>query len=331
MSMTEQPVPYNLAHPIYLDVAMMVSFLAYLEGGLVTQEEETKKEIGARERLLRGRAGLRARLPWALDAEAGAEGSSQRRDESSFESKTARQHTAASLFNLLYEYLRNDGQLIDLTEPDQLGGLRSGQLVELAGEYLGNPLEDVLAFLGTVHPYLAAQQEAQRAAVADAAQRARKAQRSGSPAKRAQAQAAPPDAAEILAALAQQSQNSEAEFGLQMMLRMAEEIKAVPVHDLLLRIPTGLKAVLTVSSEYYSSDTNEYLRAGEFHVVGKVTRIVTGDNTINLTRRTLVGAAQPTVAQELMAGMRTEEIQLDIADPIVAAPAVQVLPMAIFL
>jgi hypothetical protein len=131
---------------------MMISFLAYLEGGVVTQEEETQKEGGARERALKGRAGLRARLPWALDAEASSEGSTQRRDEVSLESKSARQHTAASLFNLLYEYLTTDDQLINLRQPDQMEGLRPGQLVELAGEYLGNPLEDVLAFVAGMYP-----------------------------------------------------------------------------------------------------------------------------------------------------------------------------------
>ena len=84
---TEQPAGYQLAHPVYLDVAMMISFLAYLEGGVVTHEEATQKEAGAKERILKGRAGLRARLPWALDAEAGSEGSSQRRDEMSLESE----------------------------------------------------------------------------------------------------------------------------------------------------------------------------------------------------------------------------------------------------
>lgn len=101
---------------------------------------------------MKGRAGLRARLPWALDAEVGSEGGSQRRDEMSLESKSARQHTAASLFNLLYEYLTEDDRLITLTEPSQLEKLRTRQLVELTGEYLGNPLEDIQAYLASVYP-----------------------------------------------------------------------------------------------------------------------------------------------------------------------------------
>jgi hypothetical protein len=128
--MTDEQPDYLLVHPVYLDVTMMISFLACLEGGVVTQEEETQKEAGARERALKGRAGLRARLPWAFDAEVGSEGSTQRRDEIALESKSVRQHTAASLFNLLYEYLVTGNQLVNLSQADQLQGLHPGQLVD---------------------------------------------------------------------------------------------------------------------------------------------------------------------------------------------------------
>lgn len=329
--MTEQQAGYELAHPVYLDVAMMISFLAFLEGGVVTHEEATQKEAGARERVLKGRAGLRARLPWALDAEVGSEGSTQRRDEVSLESKSARQHTAASLFNLLYGYLKDDNQLVDLREPAQLEELRTGQLVKLTGEYLGNPLEDILAFMAAMYPYVAEQRKAQLAAATEAAEQARKAQRSGNPAKRTQAQAVgEPDLANAIAAVVEQSKDQQ-EFGIQMMLRMAEDISHAPVHDLLFRTSSELRAVLTVSSEYYSAEINEYLRAGQFRIIGKVTRIITGNSTLNLTRRTVLGVANPEIAQGLVANARTEDFRLDVADPIVIAPAVQVLPMAIFI
>ena len=326
--MADEQAGYRLAHPVYLDVQMMISFLAYLEGGVVTQEEETTREAGARERVLKGRAGGRFRLPWTVDVDAGTEGSTQRRDEVSSESKSARHHTAASLFNLLYQYLHDDEQLIALQDETQLTDVRSGDLVELSGEYLGNPLEDVLAFLSSVLPYITEQQEAQRAAAEAALEQARKAQRSGNPAKRAQSATDTPELAQALASL---TAPTDENLGLQMMRRMAEDLRLVPVHDLVMTTPAGLRAVLTVSSEYYSDETNESLRAGDFRVIGKVTRVLTDDETINLTRRTVLGAAGPTIAQELIESVKTDELQLDVTDPIVAAPAVQILPMAIFL
>lgn len=331
--MADSTPGYVLAHPVYLDVAMMISFLAYLEGGVVTEEEATTKEAGTRERALKGRAGIRARLPWALDAEAGSEGSANRREETSFESKSARQHTAASLFNLLYEYLTADSQLIDLKDSSQLAGLRPGQLVELSGEYLGNPLENILGFMAAMFPYYEEQINAQKVATAEALDQAKKAQRSGNPAKRttAQPKESAADTVAMLAGVVKQLEESNSQQGIQLMLRMAEDIKKVPVHDLLVRTPSGLQAVLTVSSEYYSATTNEYLRAGSFRVIGKVTRIVEESDAINLTRRTFLGAADSQLVQDMVDNVRTGAFRLDVADPIVGSPAVQILPMAIFI
>lgn len=331
MSATEQP-GYSLAHPVYLDVPMMISFLAHLEGGVSTSEEETRTESGARDRTLKGRAGFRFKFPLIVDGEAGSDVATARHDANSLESKTQRHHTSASLFNALYDYLREDEQLVVLHRPADLDVLSSGQLVEIAGEYLGNPLEETLAFMGSLLPYLMEQQEAEKVAAEQASVAVAKAQRSGNPAKRTAAQQqSQSDAASILKAVAQQSEDAQSAFGMRMMLRMVADIDQVPVHDLVVRSTEGLQAVLTVSSEFYSGNTNQYLKEGDFRVVGKVTRVLTGDRTINLTRRTVLGAAGPEVARGIINSMTTGDLRLDVGEPIVSAPAVQILPMAIFI
>jgi hypothetical protein len=325
--MSEQDYAYQLAHPLYLDVAMMTSFLAYLDGGVVTQEEATQKETGAGERVFKGRGGLSVRLPWAVNVDASTEASRQRREETTVESKFARQHTNASLFNLLYEYLNSDGKLTTIENESQLGSLKFSQLVELSGEYLGNPLEDILGFAGTIVPYILDQQKARAEAAAEAAENSRRAQKSGNPARRSQAQIGEQEATQRLGEIASQEPGIEVQF----MLRMAEEITHAPVHDILFRTTTGLRAVVTASSEYYSKEISEHLRAGSFRVVGKVTRVITKDDVINLTRRTVLGAASAKVAEELVSNFRTQDFQMNVADPIVKAPAIQILPMAIFI
>lgn len=318
---------YRLTHPVYLDVQMMVSFLAHLEGGVATHEEETKTETGARERALRGRAGFRLRLPSVFGSDASAEGDTHRREETFLEAKAERHHTAASLFNLLYAYLTEDEQLVRLQSPLQLDTIESGQLVEVSGEYLGNPLEDILAFFGTILPYVLDPEEAEKAPTEPRITNTRNPRKSGNPARRAAAQSRPEDVTRVV----QPAKEAQDQSPLQMILRMAKDIEQVPVHDLLLQTEAELRAVLTVSSEYYSAATREYLRAGEFHVIGIVTRVLSGDRSINLTRRTVLGAAGPGAAQELIDGVKNEELGLEVADPIVKAPAVQILPMAIFL
>ena len=307
---------------------MMVSFLAHIEGGFAIDEERTSTHSGARDRLLKGRAGLRLRLAPVVGGEASGEASTQHRDEDRLESKATLHHTLASLFNLLYSYLVEDKQMVSLTNPSQLDEIRAGQLVEVAGEYSGNPLEEILAYLGAILPYVLAQQEIKKQQAASAKALPK---RSGDPSKR-QGAASPQASVEaVIAEAMQQSANENAELGVRAMMQMSEDIKEVPVHDLLLRTDENLHVVLTVASEYYSEATRESLRAGEFRVVGKVTRLVTGDRKINLTRRTVLGAAQPEVSQGLIAGMRSGDFSIDAPDPIVSAPAVQILPMAIFL
>lgn len=313
---------------------MMVSFLAHLEGGVSATEEHTAQETGAQHRAVTARAGFRFPLAHLLGAELGAEGSSQRSEGSTFELKTERHHTAASLFNTLYSYLREDGVIIDLLSDTQLSGLRAGQLVEVAGEYRGNPLEEVLGFVSSLLPYVEAQREAEATAAEQALRTAQRGQRTPhgrtTPSRRDQ------DAQQAviteLATAAAATRAPGSAFGLQVMRRMAEDLAAAPVHDLLLETGSGLHVVITASSDFYSTETNEFLREGEFRAVGKVTRVITGDLTINLTRRTLLGAAGPEMAQGLMASVGSaSNITLSVGDPIVSAPAVQVLPMAIFL
>ena len=112
---------------------------------------------------------------------------------------------------------------------------------------------------------------------------------------------------------------------------MAQDLENAPVHDLLFRTAGQLEAVVTVASEFYSVVTNENLREGHFRVVGKVTRVLSADDSINLTRRTVMGAAGPKMAQDTIGGINNAEgLNLGVADPIVKGPALQVLPMSIF-
>jgi hypothetical protein len=340
--MTEDATPaYSLAHPVYLDVPMMVSFLAHLEGGVSVGGAERTTITGSRERLLKGRGGFRARL-WAIDADLGGEKSSQQKDESQTESETERHHTAASLFNVLYSYLREDGMVRDVSSEADLEGIEPGAMVEIYGQYLGNPLEEVLAFVRAFMPYyesLLAQEKPEPDA------QPRKAAKSGNPAKRAApapavdpttaalAEAAGVDPALVAGFLKQQAEQERkaTEFGMKLMTQMSDDIQASPVHDLLF-VAENLSAVITVDSDFYSETTKESLRSGYFRIVGKVTKILRPDETINLARRTVLGVAGVEETKKIISGFTDESnLSLENTEPIVEAPAVQILPMAIFI
>lgn len=321
--MTIQDDPgYGLAHPIYLDVPMMLSFLAHLEGGVSVSESEKTTATGARERYLKARGGIRAKLFAIGDANFEGEGSQQSRDETQTESQTERHHTEASLFNLLYDYLTEDGKAVRVDDPSQLAELQSGQLVEFSGEFLGNPIENVLAFFDAFLPYIE-EDEPARSEPAPKAQTKAQKSRSGNPAVKASAQQQAQQPA---------AEENSSEEGIRILRRMSQDMKFAPVHDLLFRTEKELEAVVTVASLYYSATTTEHLRAGEFRVIGKVTRVMGEGQSVNLLRRTVLGVAGPAVANDVLGSVtNSDDFNLEVPNAIVSGPAIQVLPMAIFI
>lgn len=314
---------YALAHPVYLDVPMMLNFLAHLEGGFSVSESETQTSSGARESFLRAKAGLSTRLLGIGQGNLDGEGGTQDRDETRTETQTERHHTEASLFNLLYAYLNAEEQVLKVHDGEDLSKLCSGQLVEISGEYLGNPIEDILYFFESLYPYLVGDEAAKDGGAKKEKTPAQK-RRSGNPAVR--------NAPDQPASRGADGPGEDLQEMFGLIKRMAEDLKAAPVHDLLFRTEHEVDAVVTAASDYYTTTTTEHLRAGEFRVMGKVTRVLGQEDTINLTRRTVMGAAGPEVAKEMMDGVNMAEgLGMRVADPIVQGPAVQILPMAIFI
>src|SRR4051794_8951772 len=92
----------ELVHPLYLDVPMLISFLAALEGGVSLEDQATSTEsrsaTGTKE--LRGRVGLPSFLTMLnMDMAGGL--STKSEGQSGEEIVAVRRHTEASLFNRL--------------------------------------------------------------------------------------------------------------------------------------------------------------------------------------------------------------------------------------
>jgi hypothetical protein len=315
---------------------MMVSFLAYLEGGVSLGSEESGR-VSDDATNKRNRPALR--LPSAArilgaSFETGAIASDS---DPGVDFKIARHHTAASLFNALYGYLHQDGQVTFIQDTGVLSSLTPGQLVEIEGEYAGNPLEELLAVMGQFLAYIDTSEEKEARNKSSSSGNSRN-PRSGNPAKRdggGSSQRSQSEEERLLGELeriSEMAEKQQTDFAMRICRKMSEDIGNAPVHDLLINVGDRMKAVLTVSSEYYSPATNERLRAGHFRVLGKVTRILQEDDeVINLARRTVLGAASGDVAKSLIDGSQSGQgLNMSLSDPLVKAPALQVLPMAIF-
>lgn len=298
---------YTLSHPVYLDIPMMLSFLAALEGGVVVSQDMTETSSETSSHKASATAGLRARLFTVGSGELGAAGSLDKSATTGATSQVQRQHTAESLFNALLATLREDSQITSIESSEELRDLAIGQIVEIEGTFRGNPLEDILAFFATILPYV----EPEPPSKANP--------KSGNPAQRAAAQKA--DSGPAL------DPDITRMFHL-----MNKDLENSPVHDLLFRTPSGLPVVATASTEFYGPATVEYLREGSFRVLGKVTKVVGDGETINLSRRTVLGLASSDIAEDIVSSARAiEGVNLDVAEAIVPTPALQILPLAIYI
>jgi hypothetical protein len=353
-------------HPVYLDVPMMVSFLAALRDGVSFEGETVKRSASSSEREAEG--GARIRIP-SLVTLLGfdASGRMGRKDqgEEGEEERTVRQHTSASLFNALYTALIDDQMVRRIGSPEAAGEISAGDIVEISGEFIGNPLESVLDFVAGAMPYVSLAESnpglkeaidgppismevtqgelaALERGVSELEEEVAQARRSGSPARKGevagleekltakrqeleQFNAMLPLAETVIEGQAQKK-------GIEMMLKMRGDLRDAAVHDTVIEGPSGFKAVLTMSSEFFGEATTENLREGVFTAIGKVTRVLQKGESINLIRRTIMAAAGPEAARDLIkSATESEDIQIPTFDPIIEPPAVQILPVAVYI
>lgn len=119
---------------------------------------------------------------------------------------------------------------------------------------------------------------------------------------------------------------------IEMLRKVRRNAEESPVIDLLLRTPADLRVVLTVSKEYLSPEGEAYLLGGQFTAIGKCTAVLPSAGGINLFRRTVLGVMSSEDATGMIRSLREGETAFAkaIGDPVVTAPLLQLLPLAIF-
>jgi hypothetical protein len=300
----------------------MVSFLAAVEGGVAYEQEATSKARALGDREREGGGGGRLGLPIIsslLSLE--ASGRIRQRDESeeSEELRTVRRHTEASLFNLLRHRLIEANTIKLLDRREDLADASPGELVEIEGEIIGNPLQQMVELMDRILPYLGIEDEDVEA------QSSRGSKRSTQGKRRPQPATLDPEAQAAEAARQELLQT------VRIMRIIRDDLEESHVRDLVLVGREGLKAVLTLGREFLSEQVEDYLLGGRFTVVGKVTRVLAEGESINLTRRTALGISGSDTAREMVNAFTSDEsVTVEVADPIVEGPAVQVLPLAVY-
>lgn len=318
----------QLAHPVYLDTEMLVSFLASLEDGVSYSSEVAERYSAGSDR--EGEGAGKVSLPslaTLLGLTLSAEGRYKRRssNEEGVESKFVREHTAASLFNRLRLRLADTpGGLTSISAPEQFSDISDRGLVELEGEIIGNPLKQVLDLLSAIGPYFGLEIDQPDTETQGSQQTSKRAaKRSGSGSGRVPQLATLPD-------------QGSADVTLQDLLRILKrEVERSPILDLLLENSEGVKAVLTVSRSLLSPEVEAYLIGGRFRAIGKPSAVIEAGKSISLLRRTVFGFGGRQLADTMFGDFNksVEEsgINMSLAAAVIDGPAIQILPLAIYL
>jgi len=345
----------DIVHPVYLDIPMMTSFIAALEGGFTDEDKRktSSTKSGGTQRSASGRLGVPILSSlFRMDMSGDIKNTDDTRSIEEVEVK--RQHTASSLFNLLRWKLVSDLHLVKFpASAEDLRKLEPGVLVEIRGVIASDPVSDLFEALNDVIASIG--QLAKVSAISSLMDQGldRMIQelrgqpnmaplltafgaesptlqvsgkpRSGNPAKHSSANTQQQTGALHASDLC-------AQIGT-LVERLRTEVDSRPVIDFVLRSPDdALRAVLTVSRKYLPVEGAPLMLGGEYAVLGKVTSVLEEpSDEIPLLRRSIFRYLTPKATQAAHDYMTQNRfLNLNVPELIVRGPALQLLPIAVY-
>jgi len=301
----------RLIHPIYLDVPMLVSFSAAIQGGLsleteVTQEKESNK---AGETKISGKFGLNNLFKNLFDitAETDISGSvSGKNQETRRESKS---HTEASIAILLYDhFLTNKGYLIKPKNATELSQIDPGTLVEVAGTLEKNAVDTVIDYIDAANIL---------SNLADT----------------------PPVSPPPVPLKSGKKNNFNVIQApkLNQLERFRETLdkdrKRTPISNVILKCnePSGINVVVTLRTANLRDLTLTELHKNSVRVVGKITRIISAGQSMSAFENYGMALLKPDILNNIFDEIAaSKDIVAEFSAVEVKGPAVQILPLMIF-
>lgn len=301
----------RLIHPIYLDIPMLVSFAAAIEGGLSFGSEVTREETSSSAVAAEGGAkfGLSNLFGHFLSASAEMKVEGTQDDAERLLEKRSKSHTEASIAILLYDRLRKDtGYIVDLETVEAAKKVEPGALIEVAGTVERNAVDAMIECIdaASILVNLASDEPS-------AAQETTRGKRQNRP----------------------QASKRKRENGEMRWMRdtLDEDRKRTPLSNVLLRCtaPSGVTAVITLRTENLRDLTLSELHRNSVRVLGKVTRVVNENEEMSAFENYGMSLIAPEMLNEVFSTLRgIENIRLDLSEVLVRGPALQILPLMVF-
>ena len=304
-------VQMRLIHPIYLDIPMLVSFAAAIEGGLsfgteVTHEASASTAAGAEGGVKFGFSHLFSQF-FDLSSELHVHGAREGQERSV--EKSSRTHTEASVAILLYDRLRKDsGYIVDLETLDAAKEVEPGALIEIAGTIEKNAIDAMIDYIDAVNIM---------SSIGSKKQETRPASTSGK---------------QRGAAVNRKKSGNHSSLG-NLRDALDEDRQRTPISNVLLRCtaPNNVTAVVTLRTENLRDLTLSELHKNSVRVLGKVTRVVDQGKSMSPFENYGMALIEPEMLQEVFHGLSNiETVTLDLSEVQVKGPALQVLPLMVF-
>lgn len=291
-----------LIHPIYLDVQMLVSFAAAIQGGLALESEVTAEKGATRSTAatVSGKLGFSQLFPKLFDAFVSTELTGERASETHELRKESKAHTEASIAILLYHQLQQAGGYI--VKPKDINDLQTyspGTLVEVKGIVEKNAVDAVIDYIDAI-------------SIISNFDTSQTSQQSGKNKKHGK------------------SAKSEIEYirdGLD------SDRKRTPISNIVLRCsePAELNVVVTLRTENLRDLTLSELHKNSVSVIGKVTRVIDKDETMCTFENYGMGMLSPTMLKDMFGSLTQQEnLVTEFSDVQIHGPALQILPLMVF-
>lgn len=293
--------PIRLIHPIYLDVPMLVSFAAAIEGGVSLDAEITKETTANHDEAgkMTGKLGFSNLFNSFFDASVTAESNEAQSQKSVETTKESRAHTEASIAILLYDKLcQENDYLIRPESQEDLERVEPGSLVEISGQLTKNAVDSMIDYLDAtvILSNLRGGSEINK------------------PNKSSKAK----------------SEKSQLES---MRDNFDKDRKRTPISNILLtcRKPENFNAVVTLRTQNLRDLTLSELNGNTVSVVGKVTRILEDGETMSAFENYGLSLLSPELLTSSFDSIvNTKDVVARFSDVQVHGPAIQILPLMIF-
>jgi hypothetical protein len=304
--MSEKPLP--LIHPIYLDVPMLVSFAAALQGGLSLQTEVTRGQASttASAGQVEGRLGISQLFSTLFDASVSARKSSDQSEQLNEIHRESKAHTEASIAIMLYGKLQTMPAL--LKRPEGLESMREiepGALIEVTATLEKNAVDAFIDYcdIASIFTSIGTEQLGSQVATGN---------KSGKPSRNQSQQANPVQF--IRDALDRDRQRT-------------------PISNVLMKCtsPAGVRGVVTLRRANLRDLTLSELHKNNVRVVGKVTRVIDEGESMSAFENYGLALLDPTMVTQIFADVaQAKDTVAQFSDVQVHGPAVQILPLMIF-